>query len=158
MMGIQAPRLFSRSQPPSITTVGNLTWSLIGPGHEHLTRELETLYWEGVKADLENIIRTLKVWQQPEYADVVVDDEDDDQIHGFDTFLDQVSREARQHAHHQRKKTEVKPPMFQALATSKVAGPKDYRIKKVEYYRDKIKSEVKKAIDGLLLHNLLYRM
>lgn len=101
LMGIRAPRLFSRSQPSSITAVGNLTWSLVGPGSEHLLQELEKFYWEGVKADLENIMRTLKAWQEPDLSDVAIDDENDDHIHGFDTFIDQVSREARQYANHQ---------------------------------------------------------
>jgi hypothetical protein len=56
------------------------------------------LYWDGVKAELENIVRTLKAWQQPEFADVSIEDEDDDLIHGFDTFLDSVSQQSRAHA------------------------------------------------------------
>lgn len=147
LMGIRASRRFSRSQPSSITAVGNLTWSLVGPGSEHLLQELENFYWQGVKAELENIMRTLKAWQEPDLSDVAMDDENDDHIYGFDTFIDQVSREARQYANHQRKKRESKSFMPQLQTASNDASPKDYRIKKVEYYRDKIKSEVKKAID-----------
>ncbi|KAL2173545.1 uncharacterized protein P884DRAFT_273186 [Thermothelomyces heterothallicus CBS 202.75] len=54
--------------------------------------ELEKLYWEGVGGELENVIWTLKVWQKPEFAKVSVEDEDDDFIHGFGTFIEQESR------------------------------------------------------------------
>lgn len=81
------------SHTPSITLAPDLAWSPVGT-HD-LLAELQSLYWEGVQAELENIVRTLKAWQQPEYSDVSVSDEDDAHIHGFDTFLDQVSQEAR---------------------------------------------------------------
>ncbi|KAL2166139.1 hypothetical protein VTG60DRAFT_3255 [Thermothelomyces hinnuleus] len=57
--------------------------------------ELEKLYWEGVGGELENIIWTLKVWQKPEFANVSVADEDDDFLHGFGTFIEQVIDESR---------------------------------------------------------------
>ena len=56
------------------------------------------MYWNGIKGELENIIRTLRIWQLSEFADVKIEDEADDNIHGFDTFLDQVCQEARAHA------------------------------------------------------------
>jgi len=62
--------------------------------------ELEALYWAGVRTELENIIRTLHAWQQDELAGVSVKDEDGGNVHGFDTFLDQVGQEAREHAIH----------------------------------------------------------
>ncbi|KAF4982513.1 hypothetical protein FZEAL_1884, partial [Fusarium zealandicum] len=79
----------SSSISSTITPAPDLDLLPIGPGSDHLLSELESLYWEGVKAELENIVRTLKVWQQPEYSDVSVKDEEDGHIHGFDTFLDQ---------------------------------------------------------------------
>ncbi|KAH7134603.1 hypothetical protein B0J13DRAFT_560762 [Dactylonectria estremocensis] len=85
----------SPSSPSSITSAPDLAWSLVGSGGEHLLVELEGLYWDGVKAELENIVRTLKIWQQPEYSDVTVEEEEDEHLHGFDTFLNQVSQEAR---------------------------------------------------------------
>lgn len=85
----------SSASPSNITSAPDLTWDLIGTGKEHLLHELETFYWDGVKAELENILRTLKVWQQPEFANVSIDDDIDDHVHGFDTFIDQVSQEAR---------------------------------------------------------------
>lgn len=73
-------------------------WSLVGPGKDTLRESLESLYWKGVENELENIIHTLKIWKQPQFAGVTVPDEDDGFIHGFDTFVDQVSEEAREFA------------------------------------------------------------
>lgn len=81
------------SHASSITLASDLAWS--PAGNRDLLSELQSLYWEGVEAELENIVRTIKAWQQPGCSDVSVSDEDDVYIHGFDTFLDQVSQEAR---------------------------------------------------------------
>jgi hypothetical protein len=79
----------------NITDAPNLPWASIGDSETHLLEELKSLYWQGVKCELEVILLTLKKWQEPEYSLVVLDDEDDDFIHGFDTFIDQVSQESR---------------------------------------------------------------
>jgi hypothetical protein len=79
----------------NITPAPNIPWHLIGAGKDHLLEQLESLYWEGVKGELEIIIRTLRTWQQPQYSSVVMHDENDNFIHGFDTFIDQVSQESR---------------------------------------------------------------
>ncbi|GES64151.1 hypothetical protein ATEIFO6365_0008022100 [Aspergillus terreus] len=71
-------------------------WEAIGPASLHLEEELEKLYWDGVRLELQNIIHTLHTWRQPEYASIHVDN--DDHVHGFDTFIDHVSLEARQYA------------------------------------------------------------
>lgn len=93
------PVLAASSLPSShITSAPDISWTRVGPGKDHILSELESLYWDGVKAELENIVRTLKAWQQPEFADVSIEDEDDDLIHGFDTFLDSVSQQSRAHA------------------------------------------------------------
>lgn len=73
-------------------------WTPVAHGRDALQRALEDMYWEGVRNELENIIRTLAIWQQPEFANVSVPDEMDGLIHGFDTFVDQVSQHAREHA------------------------------------------------------------
>jgi soluble cytochrome b562 len=56
------------------------------------------MYWNGVSREMAHILLTLRKWQQPEYASVVLSDETDDFIHGFDTFMDQVSESARDFA------------------------------------------------------------
>ncbi|KAF5855783.1 hypothetical protein ETB97_008444 [Aspergillus alliaceus] len=85
----------SQSLQTNITQTSDKPWEQIGPGKDYLLQELEDLYWAAVKVELENIIRTLKVWQQPEYVDICISDENDNTIHGFDTFLDQVCQESR---------------------------------------------------------------
>lgn len=84
-----------RTQVPA---VAHEEWSPVAHGKDALQHALEEMYWEGVRDELGNIIRTLVIWQQPEFADISVPDEDDDFIHGFDTFVDQVSEHARKHA------------------------------------------------------------
>jgi len=99
-LAFRAPLLSRASKVQSaastnITPAPNIPWHLIGPAQNHLLEELENLYWEGVRGELEIIIRTLRIWQQQNYSSVVLDDENDDFIHGFDTFIDQVSQESR---------------------------------------------------------------
>ncbi|KAI9768916.1 MAG: hypothetical protein M1840_004512 [Geoglossum simile] len=78
-----------------ITPSPDLPWNPIGPAEDNLLRELEGMYWQGVRQELEVILLTLKKWQQPEFNSVELSDETDDLIHGFDTFVDQVSQESR---------------------------------------------------------------
>jgi hypothetical protein len=65
---------------------------LVGPAALHLHRKLQEMYWDGVKRELKHIVLTLKKWQLPEYASTLLPDENDHFIHGYDTFLDQVSQ------------------------------------------------------------------
>ncbi|KAK5988534.1 hypothetical protein PT974_10017 [Cladobotryum mycophilum] len=68
----------------------------IGPATIHLKQELVRLYWASVKRELPHILLTLRRWQvKSEYAKTVLDDETDDHIHGYDTFLNQVSHSSR---------------------------------------------------------------
>lgn len=96
-----APSALKASDRPSaalsddITPSPDLPWDLIGPAEDSLLRELEKMYWDGVRQELEVIILTLRRWQRPEFNFVELSDENDDFIHGFDTFIDQVSQESR---------------------------------------------------------------
>ncbi|RSM12703.1 hypothetical protein CDV31_006170, partial [Fusarium ambrosium] len=146
------PILSLASHTPSITLAPDLAWSPAGT-HD-LLAELESLYWEGVKAELENIVRTLKAWQQPECSDVSVSDEDDAHIHGFDTFLDQVSQEARAFAKRYGNLREKQ-------LRGKIAGPLDrppsdktafmevVENQFAEYASSKIRSAVRKSIKSV---------
>jgi hypothetical protein len=90
--------LGNSSSPTSsnnITNAPDLPWAVIGDAENHLLQGLKELYWGGVKRELEVILLTLKKWQQPEYNSVVLDDEKDGFVHGFDTFIDQVSQQSR---------------------------------------------------------------
>ena len=84
-----------RAHSENITPAPDIPWDLVGPARDHLLDRLKKMYWNGVKSELEVIIRTLRSWQQPQYESVVLDDESDDFIHGFDTFIDQVSQDSR---------------------------------------------------------------
>ncbi|KAI1111526.1 hypothetical protein F5Y14DRAFT_424848 [Nemania sp. NC0429] len=78
-----------------ITKAENLSWNLIGNAKENLFNELEKLYWIGVRQELESVLYTLRAWQAPQHRNIRLEDEDDDFVHGFDTFIDQVSEASR---------------------------------------------------------------
>ncbi|KAM0249758.1 hypothetical protein ACHAP5_002627 [Fusarium lateritium] len=142
----------------NITPAPDIAWARVGSGKDHLLSELEILYWDGVKAELENIVRTLKAWQQPEYVDVSIEDEDDDHVHGFDTFLDQVSQESRAHAIRYGKMREQQSKYKQNLFTrSKSYGQKTTRDALIDgisdrvtqQASDRIKTEVRESINTI---------
>ncbi|KAH7323242.1 hypothetical protein B0I35DRAFT_500117 [Stachybotrys elegans] len=66
----------------------------IGPAAEHLRSQMIDLYWRGVRRELSEIILNLQAWQRPRFASPV-EDEKNNLIHGYDTFIDQVSRYSR---------------------------------------------------------------
>lgn len=100
--GFRHARTISSPFPSSRNSTSVLTdreqWWLVGPGAAHLLEQLEALYWEGVASELENIVWTLRAWQGPEGDGVRDTDEGTENIHGFDTFLDNVSKESRDFA------------------------------------------------------------
>ncbi|KAI9868519.1 MAG: hypothetical protein M1813_005963 [Trichoglossum hirsutum] len=73
----------------------NLPWEELGSASEHLLPQLRKMYWDGVKRELTHILLTLREWQLPKYSSILLEDEEDDFIHGYDTFLDQVSYDSR---------------------------------------------------------------
>ncbi|KAF7555989.1 hypothetical protein G7Z17_g1717 [Cylindrodendrum hubeiense] len=130
-----------------ITAAPDITWSPIGPGKNYLLKEIEKFYWEGVKVELENILQTLSSWKKLEAEGVTVDDEDEDNdhIHGFDTFLDQVCQESRVFAirHGQRKESEES---FQENKNYRQAIQEVIQDRKAEYASSKIKAGVRTAM------------
>jgi len=86
-------------QSSSITAAPNLKWTKIN-GHvqETLLSEMQKMYWDGVKRELTQILLTLRKWQQAKFDETILPDEKDDFIHGFDTFVDQVSDSSRDFA------------------------------------------------------------
>ncbi|GIJ86992.1 hypothetical protein Asppvi_005891 [Aspergillus pseudoviridinutans] len=143
------------SQPSNFITPASreeAAWSSVGAGKEILFSELERLYWEGVKEELENIIRTLKVWQQPEFADIVVADETDDFVHGFDTFLDQVGQEARAFAIRRVQEREAEAQKQDHMSSQEShtnALRKTMMDSKAEHISSKIKSSVRQAVNDI---------
>jgi hypothetical protein len=89
----------AQSSPASSSAEGrnepDIPWKVVGSANEHLLREIRKIYWDGVKRELAHILLTLREWQQPKYSKVILEDEEDDFIHGYDTFLDQVSYHSR---------------------------------------------------------------
>ncbi|KAH8705641.1 hypothetical protein BGW36DRAFT_367945 [Talaromyces proteolyticus] len=146
MSRLRGIRLNLHSSKPTIKSESSsdAAWSPIGLGNDKLRGELEELYWKGVENELENIVRTLEVWQRPEFADVTVPDEKDDFIHGFDTFINQVSQEAREFALSYDLKGNNKEHIKYPAALQEVVIDR-----KAEYISSKIKSSVRKTIDDL---------
>lgn len=89
----------------NITESPNIPWQLVGQADKQLLPELEQIYWDGVKSELEGILTTLKRWRQPEYSAILLADEMDGFVHGFDTFIDQVSLDSRAFANRYSKYT-----------------------------------------------------
>jgi len=73
----------------------DLPWEELGAASEYLLPELRKMYWAGVKRELTHILLTLHEWQLPKYSAILLEDEEDDFIHGYDTFLDQVCYDSR---------------------------------------------------------------
>lgn len=79
-----------------VTSAPPLPRSEIGPAAEHLEQSILELYWAGVRKELPHILLTLRKWHQNhEFASTILPDEDDFLIHGYDTFIHQVSNSSR---------------------------------------------------------------
>ncbi|KAL1960139.1 hypothetical protein VTO42DRAFT_311 [Malbranchea cinnamomea] len=96
-----------RTQKPSTVReepapVDEVPWKLLSTEwrpDELLLPEIEEMYWEGVRREVEIVLLTLKQWQEQEGASIALPPEGDvDFIHGFDTFVDQVCEESRSFA------------------------------------------------------------
>ncbi|KAM5353712.1 hypothetical protein ACJ41O_000362 [Fusarium nematophilum] len=74
----------------------------IGPAAIHLENELQKMYWKGVERELPYLLLTMRRWQSREDSSTLLPDEEDAHIHGYDTFLDQVSQSSREF--HERNK------------------------------------------------------
>ena len=63
-----------------------------------LVRQMRDMYWLGVKEEITEMIISLAEWQSTRYKGVELEDERDDNIHGFDNFVDQISQSSRDYA------------------------------------------------------------
>ena len=79
----------------NITPGEKVKWEHVGTGGAELYRQLKEMYWDGVGRDLKSILWALKKWQDPSLTALRVEDEADELIHGFDTFVDQVGQTSR---------------------------------------------------------------
>ena len=78
----------------------DVKWTSVPNPQQALLQELQRLYWNGVRRELIEIIFTLKTWQHADFDKVALTDETDQEIYGFDTFLDQVIESSRDFALH----------------------------------------------------------
>lgn len=103
-MGLFPNFLLPSSAPTSLSNVTDAPAfhrEHIGSAGEHLQDELVRMYWIGVRRELTHIVLTLRRWQgegHADYSKTVLPDEEDHLIHGYDTFLDQVSHSSRNFA------------------------------------------------------------
>ncbi|CAG2009015.1 unnamed protein product [Fusarium graminearum] len=79
----------------------------IGPAAQHLQHELLEMYWQGVERELPDLLLTYRHWQSGKETSELLPDEQDHHIHGYDTFIDQVSDISRQF--HERNKSTQEP-------------------------------------------------
>lgn len=119
------PTSSGSSSGSHVTDAPSIPRHHIGPAEKHLRHEVLKMYWRGVRRELPHILLTLKRWQtNPDFAKTVLPDEEDLFIHGYDTFLDQVSHSSRQYSQwysrrraRQDEKGSAKPPTYtEALA------------------------------------------
>ncbi len=73
-----------------------LDWAEIGAAQDVLLLELQAMFWDGVQRELKDMIRTLREWRSEELKDVRLEDEKNETIYGFDTFIDQVIESSRE--------------------------------------------------------------
>lgn len=63
-----------------------------------LAKDLQSLYWDGIRRELTQIILTLQEWQKPQHAGVKLEEETNTPVEGFEHFVDQVSESSRDFA------------------------------------------------------------
>ncbi|KAF4440620.1 hypothetical protein F53441_12241 [Fusarium austroafricanum] len=108
---------FSRSVPIASTSASSahitnappIPSTRLGPAASHLENELLRLYWQGVERELPYLLLTFRRWQSRQDTNYLPD-EQDDHIHGYDTFLDSVSDISRQFHERNKKSQRSKRP------------------------------------------------
>lgn len=137
------------SASSNITDSENRPWTHIGEAKDHLFDELEQLYWTGVEQALESVVITLKAWESDKLNEVALPDESDNFVHGFDTFIDQVSEESQQFANQIRVKKdrgrvrgESMPKKDYVLALEQSALGAT-----MEYESSKLKADIRQAVE-----------
>jgi hypothetical protein len=95
---VRGVRRIVTSSSYDLQYVPKIPWHELDSTEKNLLAELRSMYWAGVKREMAYILLTLREWQQPKYASVVLNDEKDKFVHGFDTFIDQVSQPSRKFA------------------------------------------------------------
>ncbi|KAF7502014.1 hypothetical protein GJ744_010126 [Endocarpon pusillum] len=156
-----ASRFLSGSAQPLIQGSSNVAdapripWGKVGPAEACLHQALLDMYWGGVKRELAHVLLTLKKWQQPEYAKTVLPDEEDDFIHGYDTFLDQVSEASQGFAHRYNEKLDDKkkgpPPNYEKALRDR---SRDFL---ADYKSSSLKADIRAGLTGGTAISILRR-
>ncbi|KAF4999579.1 hypothetical protein FGRMN_2327 [Fusarium graminum] len=111
------PSFLLRSAPVSsassgshITNAPAIPSKHIGDAAEHLEDELLKMYWQGVERELPYLLLTFRRWQTRKDSSGFLPEEEDDHIHGYDTFIDQVNDVSRQFHERNKKSQRSKRP------------------------------------------------
>ena len=117
---------------------------------EALVDGLQSLYWDGVRKELAQMILTLREWQQPQYSGVELDKEKQIQVEEFEQFIYQVSESSRDFA---RKYSQDRLQKFKASRGAKKGRRTHEELSRIAYcaYRKFNENhELKSEIKGLL--------
>ncbi|KAG8672287.1 hypothetical protein FPOAC2_05665 [Fusarium poae] len=98
----------SASRDARITKPCQIPRKNIGLAVDHLQHELLDMYWQGVERELPYLLLTFRHWQSGKETSHLLPDEEDQHIHGYDTFIDQVSDISRQFHERNKKSQESK--------------------------------------------------
>ncbi|KAM0553391.1 hypothetical protein ACHAPJ_007405 [Fusarium lateritium] len=128
------PAFLSRSVPPvssassgaHITNAPPIPSTSIGPAAEHLENELLKMYWQGVERELPYLLLTFRRWQSRQDSSGFLPDEEDDHIHGFDTFLDSLSDTSRQFHERNKRDQRSKKPQKEKPTKKDASAPPSY--------------------------------
>ncbi|KIN07110.1 hypothetical protein OIDMADRAFT_67317, partial [Oidiodendron maius Zn] len=143
------------SSSSNITDSEDRPWYLIGEAKDHLLAELEQLYWAGVEHELESVLETLKTWQSHRLSEITLVDESDNFVHGFDTFIDQVSEESREFADQVRMmKDQVNPSANQGYILALEQSAQGVI---TEQKSSQLKAEIRQALGKQESESLLRR-
>ncbi|KIW99884.1 uncharacterized protein Z518_10812 [Rhinocladiella mackenziei CBS 650.93] len=139
----------SNSTPSdNITAAPDQPWGEVGPADTHLLPELKKLYWIGVRSELENILFALREWRKPEFADPDSIENEDDFIHGFDTFVDQVCQGSRAFARRYEERKRAKPNTNYHLPSYAAALHERGLDLKADRISSKIKQSLREEVQG----------
>jgi hypothetical protein len=114
----------SASSGAHITESAPIPSKSIGPAGQHLQNELLKMYWQGVEHELPYLLLIFHHWQSGKETSGLLPDEEDDHIHGYDTFLDQVSDISRQF--HERNNKDHPPKKPEKSVKKKTDEPPSY--------------------------------
>ena len=78
-----------------------------GLAADELYSQLLEMYWLSVTREMKHILLTLRTWQRPPYESTILPDEENDFIHGYDTFMEQLSQSTHSLAQKHRKTVET---------------------------------------------------